>query len=235
MIGKTNAAAAGLVGAALIFCKFPTDADSVVCSNGGKSYSVPARWLGAGAYCFAVKESGTWTLTAKKGARDTATGTVTAEAGKAYSAELAFALMLYNAGDQCEEITGGWQQAGGSGTVSFNADNICCLTAYGNSTMALTRNKIDLTDISSLVFEGKNSKAYPKGTPGFGVSETNSGLNPGALPAVFHPGEVYTEYTEFAVDVSALSGAYYVCFGGRWADGDGSATEIAVRRVYGRK
>ena len=65
---------------------------------------------------------------------------------------------LYNLGDECSSITGGWAKGGyarGSATVTKNSDHILLKsTSSGNQTVTVfTKNKINLTNYSKLYIE----------------------------------------------------------------------------------
>lgn len=69
-------------------------------------------------------------------------------------------LYLYNEGDECVDITGGWKLKPYSGYESYtsvkkNASNMYFYLAYANYCGSLvTNNKIDVTGYSKLIFSG---------------------------------------------------------------------------------
>lgn len=118
---------------------------------------------------------------------------------------------LYNKGDECTDITGGWntlQWYSGATLYSSgckkNADSLSAIagTTYG-SVGFRTKNKIDLTDASTIKFVAEVTRECY-----FAVSEysTNVKNREAALATVTTSGTI-------SLDVSALIGSYYVCFG----------------------
>lgn len=222
----------GLNGVALIWCEFPADSTSVVCSNGTKTYTVPAKWLSSGGYCFAVNAVGTWTLTAKKGTTNTAAKTVNVQAGQRYMVELSFSIWLFNAGDQCIDITGGWEITGGGGSVDFDETSMTIKVNTQGRVTLCTANRVPLAGIKTLHFYLKCSASYPTGYPYLGAGKVYS-------PSIANGGDFcaslqLTEssvYQDVALDVLNCNDGYFIALGGIY---NGSVT-ITVQKIWGEK
>ena len=102
-----------------------------------------------------IRELGTWTVTATDGT-NTATQDVLVDVIINYEIEMDLnKLYLYNEGDECENVTGGWDSGYKDGAYAFsaavkNSDNL-----YFNSSMQGlgTVNSIDLTNYTKLCAE----------------------------------------------------------------------------------
>lgn len=223
----------GLNGVALIWCEFPTDATSVTCSNGTKTYTVPAKWLSSGGYCFAVNAVGTWTLTANKDAAHNAVKTVDVQAGKQYSVMLSFLLFLYDYGDTCPDVSGGWVNGTESGSVSFGEVSFTAIaSSYHQNPFARPNNAIDLTNIKTLYFELKSSRTYPTAYPRVGV--TSKADADSSEPSQWTVSKTLSSSSTFVtlnLDVSSLFGHYYI--GAGLFQGDAGGGQIEVRKVWG--
>lgn len=117
-------------------------------------------------------------------------------------------MYLYNAGNQCTDVTGGWISSGATGNVTFNDTDIYIksTSAYENGQVS-TVNKIDLTNFSSLKvtitvsnvkdIDG-NVKAFTKNEAGASVTAATVNLSHTALE------------TTTNLDVSGLNGEYFI-------------------------
>lgn len=132
------------------------------------------------------------------------TATTTQEITIDYSAE------LYNAGNEYPEITGGWVPwTSNGGTVSKNSANIYLAAATGGLTYRYARiaepKAIDLTHINSIaVTYTRNATSSSYITTYLGVATTYRG---NAVRTLSLP---YTTGNTLRMDVSGLSGMYYV-------------------------
>lgn len=148
---------------AIIAVTYPKGS-TCTCSNGTKT--LKARGT-SGKALFNVQK-GIWTVSCTDG---TNTKTVSVEittAGQSVSVTLSYQLLLYEAGNEYADITGGWEQTtSGSyfdypltGTVTFNADHIYLLNPDGNKIpLANTKNKINFEGYSKL-FVTFNSSSF---------------------------------------------------------------------------
>ena len=125
-------------------------------------------------------------------------------------------IYLYNRGDQCTDVTGGW--AGNKwygGTYTFNADNIYLTVANGgNQPSAIqTKNPVDVTNYKTLKFIGSTSDTLVKNIT-FGLLESSllgsidDSMERGF--AVYGQKDPLTGDFILTVDVSECNGTYYV-------------------------
>ena len=146
---------------------------------------------------------------------------------------------LYDKGNQYTSLTGGWTSYGDSAKITFNSDHILLEIVSGyNETwgMAYTKNKIDVTGISTLYFyidertsadiaESSNSSSKYS-TVGISTSpdvRTNGWTAYKRVPSG-------TTQTLFEVDVSAYSGTYYVCI----LNAVNASGHMKCSQVYGK-
>lgn len=125
---------------------------------------------------------------------------------------------LYNAGDECADLTGGWvakalaKASGGSAaapTITAGESTLTMTGTVSKGGVVHTVNKIDLTGKSTLRFSGTLS---PAATSGFwatvGVWSDFGSTYQANLAAYL---DATSETTgEQAIDVSSLSGEYYI-------------------------
>ena len=127
------------------------------CTNGTKTLKAKDT---CGKYLFLLPEGGTWTVSCTDGSQ-TANFYATVEQNCSYAITLSYELYLYNAGDQCTSVTGGWGTSGYSysgRTVSAGILESDKMSLVGSSTYAVmlgTANAIDVTDYSTLYVEGE--------------------------------------------------------------------------------
>ena len=170
-----------------------------------------------------------WTITATDGT-NTASTTVLITANKEYDVTLSFMLFIYNLGDQCSSKTGGW---GGNGTFTLATSYIDVPLASGGAYANVYTNvKIDLTDYKTLYFEWDGS--IKLGTGGTNLTMwvastkiSNAGVSipSGAVIQNVVGGGGSSQETYVLgvrqLDVSNLSGEYYIGFHGGRGGGSG--------------
>lgn len=124
------------------------------------------------------------------------------------------ALNLYNYGDECTNVTGGWYKGGytrGDATATKNADNITLkINRAGDQTASIiTTNKIDVTNYSKLVVMVKYASTdYSNGNFQVKLRSVNTN-NMYDHVAIAHDPK-YDYDGEIVVDTSSLTGSYYV-------------------------
>lgn len=104
---------------------------------------------------------------------------------------------LYNAGDQCESVSGGWIKK--SGTLTVNEDS---LHIKGSTGRAVTTNLIDTTGFTAIEFDIMCTSASAKTQVGIGTSQT-------AFVASELGEQGMEDYTTVQVLVSDYQGMYY--------------------------
>lgn len=190
---------------AVIAVTYPVGS-TCTCTNGTKTYTAKDT---SGQWIFRIPSAGTWTVTATDGTNTkTQEVSITAEQ-QAEKVTLAYWNgELYDAGNQYTDITGGWIRHGTGGKVTFNDDNIYLETlgAYDEGAVDTT-NAVDLTDFATLkvTVSATNRKniigkvsVYTKNAAGKETVAASAELDASSTETVT------------SLDVSGLSGAYYV-------------------------
>lgn len=126
------------------------------CTKGTKSYKAKNT---SGRALFAVPEVGDWTVSCTDGTQ-TASTTVTVTAdGEAVNVKLAYDLRLFDNGDECAGVTGGWTNAGYTYSSMLPAPpeisdgRIQLYGKSGGNTGIGTAQSIDLAGYSKLVID----------------------------------------------------------------------------------
>lgn len=206
MVGKTNVAGARL--RSVIAVTYP-EGSVCTCTNGTRTLKAKDT---SGKALFNVS-AGEWTVTATDGI-DTASKAVSITyEGQVESVSLSYTQYLYNKGDECKDITGGWTGTNPStyfskGTFTKNADNIKVSISSMQSIIAHPINKISLTGINTIYANilGASSPGGDRVVNVFAVGTTIGG----SYAAVAGIGSSTNGYVR--IDVSALEGDYYVYF-----------------------
>lgn len=133
------------------------EGSTCTCTNG--VVTLKAKDTG-GMWAFRIPKAGDWTVTATNGERTKSeTVSITAE-GQFETVKLVYELMLYDAGNEYTDVTGGW-----SGYTSKTKTTMTADTSKTSSTVtAKTANEIDFSDYRTL-------NAYV-------VSSSSNGANP---------------------------------------------------------
>ena len=110
-----------------------------------------------------IKDYGLWTVTATNGEKTT-TQDVLVDAAVEFEIEMSYFTYLYREGDECEDLTGGWQSVAlalvnntnaVAPTVTRNDDNIVVYMGAQGGGIFCCANKIDLTSVEKLYFTGR--------------------------------------------------------------------------------
>lgn len=233
--------------------------DTVTCTKDGKSYT--ATWDETEQHWEIVGlPLGTFIITATNGSK-TVEKTVLIDIAGVYEIEMEFRLYLYQYGDECEDITGGWLTGSNVQNIISNAtdgtkENDYLLVSQPQSTPAhnegfRTANAIDFTGYSHINIEieaslNKNS-TY---TTGFVLRlnktapiSTNN-LRSGSI-LVQDSGDAYDTFEQSGdysgilsaplppVALSCTSPAY-VCFwtGHYWPGGTSAGGSVKVKSIF---
>lgn len=138
---------------ATIQTKYPVGS-TCTCSKGDKTFTAPDT---SGQYDFVVDSAGEWTVSCTDGAekKDSEVAEIT-ENGQRVEITLAYELLLYNYGDTCDDVTGGWVKSGASNfKLTFESDHMY-LDNSGNEMVqgsAITQNNIAKGDFTTLKVE----------------------------------------------------------------------------------
>lgn len=185
IFGSSLAVCGGIEAFAVIDLSYP-DGATATCSNGRKiitAKNTDGHWL------FVIPTAGQWTLKAARGI-DSDSVVVNVFERKIYTVTLSFVvepLFLYNNGNQCIEITGGWNSRGWAATSNFYAGNGPSI-AQNPSSMLIewnydadtdggvveTGNDINLTRYKSITVISTSQKASMMISPRIVVGNRNA-------------------------------------------------------------
>lgn len=150
--------------------------DTVTCAKDGKTY--PATWDDTAQHWQIVGlPLGTFTVTATNGTKNN-TETVLIDIAGVYEIEMSFKLWLYKDGDECIDITGGWNTSSSwsAGTVTKNNDSIKLSSTSGSGLSVETSNSINSAGYTSLCVEVSATNVMSGGSGGqFEVSLSKKG------------------------------------------------------------
>lgn len=170
---------------------------------------------------FTPTVTGTWELYCEV---TNAAGTVTSRTATVTVTDL----YLYNAGDLCTPVTGGWVTTAGDIVITYDSDSISF--GYSDTTTAgeygclYTVNPVDLTDYSTLrITVNPASVGY---SPYLLVGTDNTSRNQNASTVVAKTEITSAGSKTWTLDVSALTGSYYVGF--YWNESEGTIHEISL-------
>jgi hypothetical protein len=164
---------------------------------------------------FSVPNAGTWTVSCTNGTNTATTEVSITSDGQSKSVELAYELYLFNNGDKCTSVTGGWTtQKGESMSVSVGSSAITFTTgsSSGRSAAAYTTNKINTSKYTKMVVTG-NMTAPDASEEGvglvFGLTSSKSESTPTDwVCAKTHDTKGTFELT---LDISSVNSSYYAC------------------------
>lgn len=193
---------------------------TLTCTNGTKTFKAKTT---SGQWVFAIPETGTWIVTATDPADPTKTKSKTVEItteGQSVNVDLV-ELVLFDSGNQCEDITGGWGVINGSSSnASIKDDSIYVgnTDSSGHGHIAATINKVKVDGYKTL----KASVNVTSAGHIFGVSDTRERLN-NTFVASVTTSELGFDTLELPVE--NVVGAYYILF-------QGTASKMTVFRVW---
>lgn len=199
------------------------------CTNGTKTLKAKDT-SGKALFNVAVGE---WTVSCTDGDKTkSVTVSITAE-GQSESVTLSYETYYYNKGDLCTVVTGGWAKTGTGGSLTFNTASMTLkANSFQNATDASTKNKVSLDNIKTLYFSVKSATSYPTGYPRVGIATTN---NPDSSEASkWTASKTLSSSSSFktvSIDVSSLTGSYYIVVGG--FNGDSGSATIEVQDIWG--
>lgn len=182
---------------------FFTNAGTGTFTAGSEIPSATSGWL-----FDKLKSYGTYTITATNGT-NTATQDVLVDMAARYNIEMSYKLYLYNLGDECESVTGGWNAKNSNG--SFTKNSTSFVLANGNintNGLGVSVGKlIDLSKYTKLVTQwtceltGSNSSTDSNVRVGFSpdASKGDLNMNPYARKDVNYSGLTEVNITSDAV------------------------------------
>ncbi len=118
------------------------------CSDGTTTLTAPNT---SGSWTCIVYNAGTWTATATDGDKSKSADVVITTDGQTENITLQYITHLFNNGDTCDAITGGWGTgATSAGSASISGQQIS-IVAYAEKTFSCgPKNKIDVSEYKAL-------------------------------------------------------------------------------------
>ena len=118
------------------------------CSDGTTTLTAPNT---SGSWTCIVYNAGTWTATATDGDKSKSADVVITTDGQTENITLQYITHLFNNGDTCDAITGGWGTgAASTGSASISGQQIS-IVAYAEKTFSCgPKNKIDVSEYKAL-------------------------------------------------------------------------------------
>lgn len=200
---------------ALIQQPYPAGS-TCTCSKGDIVLTAPDT---SGLALFVIPEAGTWTITSTDGTDSKAqTVEVSTQGETIVAPALVYELVLYDAGDECTSVTGGWTlYAWGVSTAEKQSDCIYLFNNDGQEASATSKKSIAMSDYSTLNVKLKDGWKTNSGCFEFSAgSATKTTSSVGA--------KTYT------LDISAVSsGKVKFRPYGHWSD---NANELSECGVY---
>ena len=143
------------------------------CTKGTKAYKAKNT---SGLALFAVPETGTWTVSCTNGTENASTTVSITVDGQSATAKLAYNLRLFDNGDECTDVTGGWTISDYQFGYPPASDMLIKPTItdrillYGEDGAEIvgmgTANSIDLTEYSKLSVDFETLGTYAAYTSG---------------------------------------------------------------------
>ena len=224
---------------ATINITYPATSTCVVTNSGGQTVASDTNTgSSTRTWTATVGATGTYTVTATatdgSGKSKSTTVSITAD-GQSKSVKLTYETYYYNKGDRCNAVTGGWTKTGSGGGLTFNTASMTLTANQWHSAIdASTVNTVSLANIKTLYFSVKSATSYDaQGYPRIGVAATSN-------PASNEPSQWVTSialsassaFQTISIDVSSLTGSYYIVFGGY--QGDNGPATIEVECIWGK-
>ena len=199
--------------AATINITYPSGS-TCTCSDGTTTLSAPDT---SGTWACIVPNAGTWTATSTSGTETDSKAIAITTDGQNTSVELSYATYLYNLGDACDALTGGWQaigkynapidNGGWKGSPSaVNGTASLDISLGGSCGLVVTKNKIDLTGYQTLTFRGDVTTL---GECSLAIWSSTTG---DYMPSSVASAAISTTgvSVECSLDLSAITGSYYI-------------------------
>ena len=126
------------------------------CAKGTKTYKAKNT---SGLALFAVPETGEWTVSCTDGTQTASTTATVSAEGEAVNVKLTYDLRLFDNGDECAGVTGGWTNTGYTYDAllttppEISNGRIQLYGKSGGNTGIGTAQSIDLTGYSKLVID----------------------------------------------------------------------------------
>jgi hypothetical protein len=185
------------------------------CTDGSTTLTAPDT---SGAWTCIVPNTGTWTVAATDGAENASESVTITTDGQVKNVELSWHTYLFKPNTDTTNVTGGWLLNGMTSVDSAGAQLVGSVTNAYDRTITFnvgTVNKIDLTEFSTLVATCKaaNNNNEKLSSARFAVASTRTGYAANGTTSTMVASTTFdNNTTTVTVDVSQLSGLYYVTF-----------------------
>ncbi len=197
---------------------------SCTCSNGSTTLTASTS---TGEYVFSVPSSGTWTITSTKDTQTASASVSITTINQVAEVNLSYDIILYNAGNIYENVTGGWNNpavtSGSAGwsvtTSSFDTDFITMTSASASMCSISTKNKISLVGKTSLNISIGNystkGNSYGHSEIGIAAASTFTDINCPNFTSVYGAYQTINGTGVFSLDITSHQSSFYiVVFGG---------------------
>ena len=224
MVGKTNVTGERL--RSIIAVTYP---EGSICTCTNRTKTLKAKDT-SGTALFNVPSAGTWTVTAKTtdGSKEKSVDVTITAAGQVESVTIIYVPYLYNHGDECTDLTGGWQSRelkGNDGSIDAKAPTLTKGTnsmtiqwiGSGSGVCEIIKD-VDLTAYSSISWDGTFT---PSGNNNIG---TKVSVIKRSSSYWFTGSAAYANISVKSLDISSLTGSYDIVIGGQ----NNANTETAV-------
>ena len=200
--------------AATINITYPSGS-TCTCSDGTTTLSAPDT---SGTWACIVPNAGTWTAAATDGVENTSESVSITTDGQTVAVELSYYTYLFKPNTDTTNVTGGWQ-LNSKGSLDSAGDQLVATftNAYnrGETFSVATINKIDFTEFTTLVATCKaavGGNSAPSSAT-FAVASTQSGFDIAGTASTKVASTTFSNSTTtVTIDVSRISGSYYVTF-----------------------
>lgn len=229
------------VGSSTVFFKGPAllSTDTVTLTGNGKTYSGiwNADFNGESGFVISdISEFGTFNYTYIQGNK-TKTGTILIDILGIYTIYIGFELYLYNEGDECTSVTGGWSKGLGKppswtwdvneGTITKETSDIKIQGGSNSWTDIATNVKVDIHQYSKLkiIYDiNMNNNSGNRFFGGYGSTRRANEM-------------IYNNTIKYGIDVNnecnitGLSeNEYYICFA--LYIGGGSTSYVKIKKIW---
>lgn len=217
------------------------EGSTCTCTNNEKTMKATDT---SGKYIFSIPKAGTWVVSCTNGEKTKSLEIVIDTEGQAVNLKMAYEVYYYSKGNECEDITGGWNKVKwhkyGTGALTKNEDSIQ-INANGSysgsntnaaGVAAITANKIDISNIDTLYLNVTSLTTSTTARDAlFGLIDTNAGGTNQYVAAEDITGKGPGLYS---LDISSFSGEYYVFVSVYHSGGNGiSSFPMTFNEVYG--
>lgn len=115
----------------------------------------------SGTWTLIVPNQGTWTIKSTKGTFEKSQTVKVSTSGEVITAPaLVYELVLYEAGNQCTSITGGWYANPGASTAELNSKDMYLSNSWNSNTYLTTEKSIDVSNYTSVRFNVSAGEVY---------------------------------------------------------------------------